>query len=133
MTNRVKDTEGAVMNLLWRRQQAELRSAGQQKPVAEPRIAVPMVNGPCIAQMPNQIEKIPLAAIQNDFPGINKGTVGFQKFLVAFERQLRARQVKPIIVRKSGDEFVLVDGARRVAAAESLGLTYLPGIVEVPR
>jgi len=123
MTHHVPDREGALINALWRKQQAK-----QQKPAIDVHHDVTATDKQPVI-LPDTPIKIPLDVIFTSST-IDTGSERFSRFLKIYRAQIKAEQDKPIIVQKAGDKYLLLDGGRRLAAARLLKMPTIAAIVQ---
>ena len=115
---------GMEMNRIWRQQQEKAKSP--QKANTEPRHGVVAADKPPVIH-PDTPVNIPVDAVfTSSIPDTGKR---FQSFLKVYKNQIKAKQDKPIAVKKQGDVYILIDGSRRLAAARMLKMPSVKAIV----
>lgn len=122
---------GAEMNRHWRAQQARLTTTAQQKPAIDVHHDVIATEKQPVIHQDTPV-KIPLDVIFTSST-IDTGSSRFLRFLKIYRAQLKAKQDKPIIVQKAGDNYLLIDGGRRLAAARLLKMPTIAAIVQEDR
>jgi sulfiredoxin len=74
-----------------------------------------------------KVEKVPVADVR--VPMKRKGTLDQKKVDEIAESMLASGQLTPILVRRDGERFVLVEGLHRLEACKALGETTIKALL----
>jgi hypothetical protein len=117
VTQIVKDTFGAEMNKYWKSQQPN------------PGVVVPTEKQP--QAPPKTVPKKPTALrIPINLIDVGRPKVVPPNAVGDIQKRIREGTEKPILVRKNGDRYTLIDGSIRVQCYRLLGLETIPAKLE---
>jgi hypothetical protein len=129
MTHQKPNADAIAYNAAWKAQQKVKQQAGQQKPDNKPCIGVPAADKTAAIHPGDTPVMVPVDAITSTTT-VELTSKRFLSFLKTYKLQVKAKQVKPILVRKQGEVFILIDGGRRLAAARVLKFPTISAIVQ---